>query len=125
MPEHHLGLLKSLALRPTRSIAVNLTPIVSALQVAGYVTLGPEGWAATAVIVIIRCAHGCATIEQSRIACTHKRAISHDFWPQQQPPTLRSIIENDKVASSLPLRPLASGSWRGSLACRITPRPSK
>jgi hypothetical protein len=58
MPEHHLGLLKSLALRPTRSIAVNLAPVVSALQVAGYVSLGPEGWSATAV--------GCATIEQSR-----------------------------------------------------------
>jgi hypothetical protein len=58
MPEQHLGLLKSLALRPTRSIAINLTPIVSALQVAGYVTLGPEGWAATAV--------GCEIIEQSR-----------------------------------------------------------
>ena len=65
MPEHHLGLLKSLALRPTRSIAVNLTPIVSALQVAGYVRLGPEGWAATAV--------GCATIEQCRTAGTMAR----------------------------------------------------
>ena len=66
MPEHHLRLLKSLALRPTRSIAVNLTPIVSALQVAGYVTLGPEGWAATAV--------GCATIEQSRTEGTMARS---------------------------------------------------
>jgi len=66
MPEHHLGLLKSLALRPTRSIAVNLTPIVSALQIAGYVTLGPEGWAATAV--------GCATIEQSRTVGTTARS---------------------------------------------------
>ena len=65
MPEHHLGLLKSLALRPTRSIAVNLTSIVSVLQVAGYVTLGPEGWTATAV--------GCATIEQSRTAGTMAR----------------------------------------------------
>jgi hypothetical protein len=60
-----LGLLKSLALRPTRSIAVNLTPIVSALQIAGYVTFGPEGWTATAV--------GCATIEQSRAVGTMDR----------------------------------------------------
>jgi len=59
LPEHHLALLKSLALRPTRNIAVNLAPIVSALEVAGYVTLGPEGWSATAV--------GCVTIEQSRM----------------------------------------------------------
>jgi hypothetical protein len=51
-------------LRPTRIITVNLTPIVSALQVAGYVTLGPEGWA-TAV--------GCATIEQSRAVETMVR----------------------------------------------------
>jgi len=65
LPEHHLGLLKSLALRPTRSIAVNLTPIVSALQIAGYVTFGPEGWTATAV--------GCATIEQSRVVGTMAR----------------------------------------------------
>jgi hypothetical protein len=65
MPEHHLGLLKSLALQPARSIAVNLTPIVSALQVAGFVTLGPEGWAATAV--------GCATIEQTRKVGTMAR----------------------------------------------------
>jgi hypothetical protein len=43
LPEHHLGLLKSLALQPTRSIAVNLTPIVSALQIPGYVTFGSEG----------------------------------------------------------------------------------
>jgi hypothetical protein len=59
MPERYLALLKSLALRPTRNIAVNLAPIVSALEAAGYVTLGPEGWSATAV--------GCMTIEQSRM----------------------------------------------------------
>jgi hypothetical protein len=72
MPEHHLGLLKSLALRPTRSIAVNLTPIVSALQVAGYVALGPEGWAATAV--------GCATIEQSRAVGTMVRTQNGAYF---------------------------------------------
>jgi hypothetical protein len=60
MPEDHLELLKALAMRPTQSVAANLEPIVSALQVAGYVTQGPEGcgWTATAV--------GCALIEQSR-----------------------------------------------------------
>jgi hypothetical protein len=69
MPEQHLGLLKSLALRPTQSIAVNLAPIVSALQVAGFVTLGPEGWAATAV--------GCATIEQTRKVGTTPQNAGH------------------------------------------------
>jgi hypothetical protein len=62
LPEHYLGLLKSLALQPTRNIAVNLKPIVSALEIAGYVTFGSEGWTATAV--------GCATIEQCRAVGT-------------------------------------------------------
>ena len=72
MPEHYLGLLKSLALRPTRSIAVNLTPVVSALQVAGYITLGSEGWAATAV--------GCATNEQSRTIGTMARTQNGGYF---------------------------------------------
>jgi hypothetical protein len=58
MPEHHLALLRSLAIRPTRSIADNLAPILSELQAAGYVSFGPEGWTATAV--------GCTIIEKSR-----------------------------------------------------------
>jgi len=58
MPEHYLALLKSLALRPSRSIAHNLEPIVAALQTAGYVTRGPEGWIATAA--------GCAMIQEYR-----------------------------------------------------------
>jgi hypothetical protein len=63
MPEHQLGLLKSLTMRPTRSVAANLTPVLSALHAAGYVTPGPEGWMATAA--------GCALIEQSRILGTN------------------------------------------------------
>jgi hypothetical protein len=68
MPEDHLELLKALAMQPTRSIAANLVPIVSELQLAGYVTLGPEGcgWTATAV--------GCALIEQSRLHGTTPNA---------------------------------------------------
>jgi hypothetical protein len=60
MPEHHLALLKSLALQPTRSIARNLEEIVAALHTAGYVARGPDGWMATA--------SGCAAIEQQRRA---------------------------------------------------------
>jgi hypothetical protein len=60
MPEHHLALLKSLALRPTRSIARNLETIIAALHTAGYVARGPDGWMATA--------SGCAAIEQHRHA---------------------------------------------------------
>jgi hypothetical protein len=55
MPEQYLALLKSLALRPSRTIAHNLEPIVAALHNAGYVTCGPEGWIATAA--------GCAMIQ--------------------------------------------------------------
>jgi hypothetical protein len=58
MPEHQLALLRSLAMRPSRSIADNLAPILSALHAAGCVTFGPEGWTATAA--------GCTMIEQSR-----------------------------------------------------------
>jgi hypothetical protein len=58
MPEQYLALLKSLALRPSRTIAHNLEPIVVALRNAGYVTRGPEGWIATAA--------GCAMIQQDR-----------------------------------------------------------
>ena len=58
MPEHYLALLKSLAIRPTRTIAPNLNPIVTALHTAGYVTCGSEGWIATAA--------GCTKIEESR-----------------------------------------------------------
>ena len=57
MPEHHLALLKSLAIRPSRTIAPNLEPIVTALHNAGYVTCGPEGWIATAA--------GCSKIQES------------------------------------------------------------
>jgi hypothetical protein len=42
------------------------------LQVAGYVTLGPEGWAATAV--------GCATIEQSRAVGTMVRTQNGAYF---------------------------------------------
>jgi hypothetical protein len=59
MPEQDLELLKSLALRPTRTIAQNLQPIVSALHSAGYVTLGPDGWIATAA--------GCSMLEENRL----------------------------------------------------------
>lgn len=59
MPEDQLELLKALAMHPTQSIAANLAPIVSELEIAGYIVLCPEGWMATAV--------GCATIEQSRV----------------------------------------------------------
>jgi hypothetical protein len=67
MPEHYLALLKSLVLRPSRTIAHNLEPIVVALHDAGYVTRGPEGWIATAA--------GCAMIQENR-ACGQAGALA-------------------------------------------------
>ena len=64
MPENHLALLRSLALHPTHRIADNLAPIISALHAAGCVTLGPEGWTATAT--------GCTIIEQNRPRATQE-----------------------------------------------------
>lgn len=60
MPEQDLALLRTLAIRPVRTIASSLEPIVIALQSAGYVTYSPDGWIATA--------KGCELIEQKRRA---------------------------------------------------------
>ena len=60
MPEQNLALLRTLAIRPVRTIASSLEPIVIALQSAGYVTYSPDGWIATA--------EGCELIEQKRKA---------------------------------------------------------
>ena len=60
MPEQNLALLRTLAIRPVRTIAPSLEPIVIALQSAGYVIYSPDGWIATA--------EGCQLIEQKRKA---------------------------------------------------------
>jgi hypothetical protein len=59
MPDVHLAVLKSLAMRPSPNTALNIEPILSALLDAGYVTCGPDGWTATA--------EGCNLIERKRI----------------------------------------------------------
>ena len=55
MPDEHLAVLKSLAIRPSQTIVPNIEPILIALLDAGYVTCGPDGWIATA--------DGCNVIE--------------------------------------------------------------
>ena len=59
MPDEHLAVLKSLAIRPSPSTVPNIEPILSALLDAGYVTCGPDGWTATA--------EGCNVIERKRV----------------------------------------------------------
>jgi hypothetical protein len=58
MPDDHMAVLKSLAIRPSPTIAPNIEPILSALLDVGYVTRGPDGWIATA--------QGCSVIERNR-----------------------------------------------------------
>ena len=60
MREQNLALLRTLAIRPVRTIAPSLEPIVNALQSAGYISDSPDGWIATA--------EGCELIEQERKA---------------------------------------------------------
>ena len=57
MSDQFLELLKSLAIRPSRTIAPNLEPIATALLNEGYVSCGPDGWIATA--------KGCNLIQRS------------------------------------------------------------
>ena len=59
MPDEHLAVLKSLAIRPSPSTVPNIESILSALLDAGYVTRGPDGWTATA--------EGCNVIERKRV----------------------------------------------------------
>lgn len=58
MAEQNLAVLKSLAIRPVRDVAPGIKPVVIALQDAGYVSHGPDGWIATA--------EGCQLIERER-----------------------------------------------------------
>jgi hypothetical protein len=64
MPDEHMAVLKSLAIRPSPTIAPNIEPILSALLDAGYVTRGPDGWIATA--------QGCNLIEGKRAVAGHR-----------------------------------------------------
>ena len=48
MSPEDLAVLKSLAIRPSLSIAPGLQRAVARLQGAGYISHGPSGWMATA-----------------------------------------------------------------------------
>ena len=63
MSEEHLALLKSLVIRPSRTIPPSIEPLANALFDAGYVTRSPDGWIATA--------EGCNLIETQ----THYNAL--------------------------------------------------
>jgi hypothetical protein len=58
MSPENLAVLKSLAIRPSHSIAPSLLPVVAQLQQAGFVAPSPSGWSATA--------KGCELVEQQR-----------------------------------------------------------
>jgi hypothetical protein len=56
MSPESLAVLKSLAIRPSQSIAPSLQSIVAGLQQAGFVDRGPSGW--------ITSAKGCEILQQ-------------------------------------------------------------
>jgi hypothetical protein len=63
MSPETLAVLKSLAIRPSQSIATSVQPIVSGLQQSGYVANSPSGWIATE--------KGCEMLERQRPADAH------------------------------------------------------
>ena len=58
MSEEHLALLKSVVIRPSRTIPPSIESLANALFDAGYVTRSPDGWTATA--------EGCNLVERKR-----------------------------------------------------------
>ena len=58
MSPENLALLKTLAIRPSASVAVNVRAMIEALERSGYVANGPHGWSTTA--------KGCELIERHR-----------------------------------------------------------
>jgi hypothetical protein len=65
MPDEHMAVLKSLAIRPSPTIAPSIEPILSALLDAGYVTRGPDARPPPA--------QGCNLIEGNRTVVGHRR----------------------------------------------------
>ena len=62
MSPEKLAVLKSLAIRPSSSLAESVLPIAIRLQQGGFVTNSPTGWIATA--------KGCEILEQQRASST-------------------------------------------------------
>lgn len=60
MSPEDLAVLKSLAIRPSASIAPGILAVVTGLQQQGYVTHAASGWIATA--------KGCELVERQRAA---------------------------------------------------------
>jgi hypothetical protein len=59
MSPEKIAILKTLAIRPSASVAISVQPMVTALEQDGYVTNGPSGWSTTA--------KGCELIERDRL----------------------------------------------------------
>jgi ribosomal protein S19E (S16A) len=60
MSPENVAILKSLAIRPSPSIATSVRSMVEALEQSGYVANGPDGWSTTA--------KGCELLEQRRVS---------------------------------------------------------
>jgi hypothetical protein len=64
MSPESVAILKTLALRPSPSIATSVRPMVEKLEHSGYVANGPDGWSTTA--------KGCELLEQQRLDALFK-----------------------------------------------------
>ena len=67
MTYEKLALLKSLALRPSLSLAPNMKAMADELHSSGFVTYGPEGWLASA--------EGCNVLERHRTNSADRRPM--------------------------------------------------
>jgi hypothetical protein len=64
MSPENVAILKTLAIRPSPSIATSVRPMVEALEQSGHVANGPDGWSTTA--------KGCELLERQRLDALFK-----------------------------------------------------
>jgi hypothetical protein len=64
MSPENVAILKTLAIRPSPSIATSVRPMVETLVQSGHVANGPDGWSTTA--------KGCELLEQQRLDALFK-----------------------------------------------------
>jgi hypothetical protein len=79
MSPENVAILKTLALRPSPSIATSVRPMIEALEQSGHVANGPDGWSTTA--------KGCELLERQRLDALFKEpalsasVVTHDARP--------------------------------------------
>jgi hypothetical protein len=82
MSPGNVAILKTLAIRPSPSIAWSVRPMVETLEQGGYVANGPDGWSTTA--------KGCELLEQQRLDAVFKE-------PALGAPVVRHGADEDRL----------------------------